>query len=66
MTKLTTDKILETAIEIEEQSYALDMTAREKAERPWSQKFLKELAQEELAHRNKLEIEYDEHAFEEN
>jgi rubrerythrin len=54
MTKLTVDKILETAIEIEEQSYALYMTAREKAKHPSSQKFLKELAQEEEKHKKKL------------
>jgi rubrerythrin len=54
MAKLTIDKILETAIEIEEQSYALYMTAREKTERPSSQRFLKELAQEEEKHKKKL------------
>lgn len=54
MTKLTINKILETATEIEEQSYALYMTAREKAERPSSQKFLKDLAQEEEKHKKKL------------
>jgi rubrerythrin len=54
MTKLTINKILETATEIEEQSYALYMTTREKTERPSSQKFLKELAQEEEKHKKKL------------
>ena len=54
MTQLTIAKILETATEIEEQSYALYMAAQEKTQRSSSQKFLKELAREENKHRKKL------------
>lgn len=54
MAQLTIAKILETATEIEEQSYALYMTAQEKAQRPSSQEFLKELAREEEKHKKKL------------
>jgi len=54
MPKLTIEKILETAIEIEEQSQALYTTAQGKAKNPSSKKFLKGLAQEELKHEEKL------------
>jgi rubrerythrin len=54
MARLTIAKILETATEIEEQSYALYMTAWEKAQRSSSQGFLKELAREEEKHKKKL------------
>jgi rubrerythrin len=54
MGQLTIAKILETATEIEEQSYALYMTAQKKAQRLSSQKFLKELAREEEKHKKKL------------
>jgi len=55
MAQLTIAKILETATEVEEQSYALYMTAQEKAQHPSSRKFLKELAQEEERHKKKLQ-----------
>jgi rubrerythrin len=54
MAKFTIEKILETAIEIEEQSYALYTTAQSKAKYPSSKEFLKELAKEELKHKEKL------------
>jgi rubrerythrin len=54
MAQLTIDKILETATEIEEQSYALYMAAQEKAQRSSSQEFLKELARGEEKHKKKL------------
>jgi len=54
MVQLSIAKILETATEIEEQSYALYMTAQEKAQQPSSQEFLKELAREEEKHKKKL------------
>jgi len=46
--------ILEAAIKIEEQSYALYTMAQEKVKYSSSKKFLKELAQEELKHKEKL------------
>ena len=55
MSQFTIAKILETAIDIEEQSYALYMAAPEKAQRPSSQRFLKELAREEEKHKKKLQ-----------
>ena len=48
-------EILEAAIKIEEQSYALYTMAQEKVNYPSSQKFLKELAQEEQKHKEKLQ-----------
>lgn len=46
--------ILEAAVKIEEQSYALYKMAQEKVNYTSSKKFLKELAQEELKHKEKL------------
>ena len=46
--------ILKGAVRIEEQSYALYTMAQEKVDYPSSKKFLKELAQEELKHKEKL------------
>lgn len=46
--------ILESAVKIEEQSYALYTMAQEKVNYSSSKKFLKELAQEELKHKKKL------------
>jgi rubrerythrin len=54
MTRLTIEKILETALKLEEQSQSLYTTAQRKAKYPSSKKFLKELAQEELKHKEKL------------
>ncbi|MFQ6068621.1 MAG: ferritin family protein [Candidatus Bathyarchaeia archaeon] len=46
--------MLKTAVKIEEQSYALYTLAQERVNYPSSKKFLKELAQEELKHKEKL------------
>lgn len=46
--------ILESAVKLEEQSYALYTMAQEKVNYPSSKKFLEELAQEELKHKEKL------------
>jgi len=54
MAQFTMKKILETAIKVEEQSYALYKTAQRKAKHESSKKFLKELAEEELEHKEKL------------
>jgi len=54
MASLDTKVILQAAIKMEEQSYALYTMAQEKVEHPSSKKMLKELAQEELKHKEKL------------
>ncbi|UCD96664.1 MAG: ferritin family protein [Candidatus Bathyarchaeota archaeon] len=46
--------ILEAALKIEEQSIALYTKAREKTENPSAKKFLAELANEELKHKEKI------------
>ncbi len=46
--------ILKAAIKTEEQSYALYTMAQKKVKYPSSKEFLKELAQEELKHKEKL------------
>ena len=46
--------ILEAAVKIEEQSYNLYLRAKSKVERTSSKKFLDELAEEELEHKNTL------------
>ena len=46
--------ILEAAVKIEEQSYALYAMAQEKVDYQSSREFLKELAREELKHKEKL------------
>jgi rubrerythrin len=46
--------ILETAVKIEEKSYNLYLRAKSKVERTSSKKFLDELAEEELEHKNTL------------
>lgn len=48
------ESILEAAVKLEEQSYALYTMAQEKVSYASSKKFLKELAQEELKHKAKL------------
>lgn len=54
MVKLTLKAVLEAAVKIEEQSYALYALAQGKVNYPSSKKFLKELAQEEVKHKEKL------------
>lgn len=54
MAKLNFKEILEAAVKIEEQSYALYSMAQEIVSYLSSKKFLKELAQEELKHKEKL------------
>jgi rubrerythrin len=54
MAKLDFKAILEAAVKIEEQSYALYAMAHEKVSYLSSKRFLKELAQEELKHKEKL------------
>ena len=54
MAKLNLKAILEAAVRIEEQSYALYVMAQGKVDYLASKKFLKELAQEELKHKEKL------------
>jgi len=54
MAKLNLKAILEAAVKIEEQSYAVYAMAQEKVNYQSSKKFLKELAQEELKHKEKL------------
>ncbi len=46
--------IIDAAVKIEEQSYALYMRAQKKVNYPSSQKFLRELARKELGHKRKL------------
>jgi rubrerythrin len=46
--------VLEAAVKIEEQSYTLYTMAQEKVDYPSSKKFLEELAQEEIKHKEKL------------
>jgi len=54
MAKLNLKAILEAAVKIEEQCYALYAMAQEKVEYQSSKKFLRELAQEEMKHKKKL------------
>jgi rubrerythrin len=54
MAKLNLKAVLESAVKIEEQSYAVYAIAQEKVYSSSSKKFLKELAQEELKHKEKL------------
>jgi len=54
MAKLDLKAILEAAVKIEEQSYAVYTMAQEKVNYQSSKKFLKELVQEELKHKEKL------------
>jgi len=54
MVKLNLKTILETAVKIEEQSFTLYSMAQAKVNYQSSKKFLKELAQEELKHKEKL------------
>ena len=54
MARLNLKTILETAVKVEEQSYAFYSMAQEKVSYLSSKKFLKELAQEELKHKEKL------------
>jgi len=54
MAKLNLKAILEAAVKIEEQSYALYTMAQEKVEYQSSKKFLAELAKEEMKHKEKL------------
>ncbi len=54
MTNLNLKAILEAAITIEEQSHSLYRVAKEKAKHPASKKFLDELADQELEHKEKL------------
>ncbi|MCW3980104.1 MAG: ferritin family protein [Candidatus Bathyarchaeota archaeon] len=54
MSKLTMKAILKTAITIEEQSYTLYSLAKQNARYPGSKKFLEELADQELEHKEKL------------
>jgi len=42
------------------------ISSREKVDYPSSKKFLEELAQEELVHKNKLEREYNEYVLKGN
>lgn len=54
MVKTEMKAILEAAVKMEEQSYALYIVAQGKVEYSSSKKLLKELAQEELKHKEKL------------
>jgi rubrerythrin len=54
ITELNWKAILEAAVKIEEQSYALYTIAQEKVNYPSSRKFLKELAKEEIKHKEKI------------
>ena len=54
MVELNLKAILEAAVKIEEQSYALYTMAQRKVSYSSSKTFLKELAQEELKHKEKL------------
>ncbi len=54
MSKPNLKAILEAAIKVEEQSFALYKMAKQKVNYPSSQAFLEELAQEELKHKAKL------------
>jgi rubrerythrin len=54
MSKPNLKAILETAITIEEQSHTLYSVAKQKAKYPASRKFLDELADQELEHKEKL------------
>ncbi|MCW4053009.1 MAG: ferritin family protein [Candidatus Bathyarchaeota archaeon] len=54
MSRLNLKAILETAITIEEQSHTLYIVAKQKAKYPASKKFLDELADQELEHKEKL------------
>lgn len=54
MTGLSPEKILEAAIEIEQQSYTTYTTAQKIVKNSSSKRFLEELAQEELKHKEKL------------
>ena len=55
MSKLKWKKIIESAVKVEEQSIALYKMALENAKYPSSKVFLKQLADEEKGHKNKLE-----------
>lgn len=65
VTEPSVKAILEAAVKIEEQSYALYAMAQEKVKYPSSKKFIEELAQEELKHKNRLEREYDDYVLRE-
>ncbi|UCE43938.1 MAG: ferritin family protein [Candidatus Bathyarchaeota archaeon] len=54
MVGLNLKAILESAVKIEEQSYALYTMAQRKVSYPSSKSFFEELAQEELRHKEKL------------
>ena len=54
MTGLDLEEILEAAIEIEQQSYTTYTMAQKIVKNSSSKKFLEELAQEELKHKEKL------------
>lgn len=54
MVKQSLNSILEAAVKVEEQSYALYIMAQEKVSYPSSKELLKELAKEELKHKEKL------------
>ncbi len=54
MTELDWKAILEAAVKIEEQSYVLYTMAQKKVNYQSSKKFLKELASEEMKHKQKL------------
>lgn len=54
MSKPDWKAIIEAAVKVEEQSYALYTMAQKKVDYPSSKKFLEELAQEEVKHKQKL------------
>ena len=59
MSKINFDEILKNAIRMEEQSYSLYKMAQGKVKYESSKKFLEELAQEELTHKEKLKTILD-------
>jgi rubrerythrin len=59
MEKNNLNKILRNAIKIEEQSYKLYKMAQKKVKYDSSKKFLEELAQEELTHKEKIKAILD-------